>query len=57
MFLHPLVIPIPILEHPFSNLSNLCEILITDIKTLSYLAPNIWNSLQVSLKATEGLNS
>ena len=26
-------------------------------KTLSYLAPNIWNSLPVSLKATEGLNT
>ena len=26
-------------------------------KTLSYLAPNIWNSLPVSMKATEGLNT
>ena len=26
-------------------------------KTLSYLAPNIWNSLSVSLKAIEGLNT
>ena len=26
-------------------------------KTLSYLAPNIWNNLPVSLKATEGLNT
>ena len=26
-------------------------------KTLSYLAPNIWNSIPVYLKATEGLNT
>ena len=26
-------------------------------KTLSYMAPYIWNSLPVSLKATEGLNT
>ena len=26
-------------------------------KTLSYLAPNIWNSLPGSLKETEGLNT
>ena len=26
-------------------------------KTLSYLAPNIWNSQPVSLKATEGLST
>ena len=32
MLLNLLAIPLPILEHPFSNLSNLCEILITDKK-------------------------
>ena len=26
-------------------------------KTLSYMAPYIWNSLPLSLKATEGLNT
>ena len=26
-------------------------------KTRSYLAPNIWNNLPVSLKTTEGLNT
>ena len=32
MFLYLLAIPLPILQHPFSNLSNLCEILIMDKK-------------------------
>ena len=32
MFLNLLIITIPTTEHPFSNLSNLCEILITDKK-------------------------
>ena len=52
MFLNPLGIPLPTLEHPLSNLSNLCEILITDKKHFL-----IWHNLPVSLKATEGLNT
>ena len=57
MFLNPLVIPIPTLKHPFSNLSNLCEMTNCGQETLSYLGPNISNSLPVSLKTTEGLNT
>ena len=36
IFLNPLAIPLPILEHPFSNLSNLREILITDKNTFLF---------------------
>ena len=58
MFLNLLVIPIPTLQHPVSNLCNLCEILTTEKKHFL-----IWHqifgtdSLLVSLKATENLST
>ena len=46
--------PLPTLEHPFSTYPTFPKYPSYGQKT-PYLAPNIRNSLAVSLKATEGL--
>ena len=38
------------LNQPLRNTNHI-------LKTLSYITPNIWNSLPVSLKVNEGLNT